>query len=401
MSKKQLEKHMAATHTATEILRRVDQPVAQASGLPNERYISDETFIADRDNVIGTGWACIAFIDDLPEANYALPVDFMGLPLLVTRDKSDTIRVFHNVCSHRGMHLADAPCKTNGMVRCPYHSWTYALDGTLRGTPHIGGVGKHDHPEFEREKHGLKAVRSSTWLGAVFVNLSNDAAEFEDYIAPLTKQFNELTTPEQRDRFKSAPQGCRTTLEVNSNWKLAVENYLESYHLPSVHPELNRVSPIDAHFELDYFDNGAGQGSLNYTRLSVDDQMLPMVDDWPEEHATRALYPVLYPNTLIGIHSDQLFIMYLQPIGPDKTVEHVRVSYVGDEALSDQYKKLRDETLTSWTSVFSEDVFAVERMQKGRSSPGYKGGAFSPVMDNPTHHFHQWVAKQLVNSDSA
>ena len=392
---------MATTHTVIEIKQQVDQPIAKASGLPNERYISDESFISDRDNVIGAGWACIAFIDDLPEANYALPVDFMGLPLLITRDKSDIIRVFHNVCSHRGMHLADAPCKTNGMVRCPYHSWTYSLDGSLRGTPHIGGFGQHDHPDFEREKHGLKPVRSNTWLGAIFVNLSGEAAMFDEYIAPLTKQFNDLTTPEQRDRFKASSAGCRTTLTVDSNWKLAVENYLESYHLPTVHPELNRVSPLNAHFELEYFNNGAGQGSLNYKRLKIDDQLLPCVDNWPEEHANRALYPALYPNTLIGLHADQLFIMYLQPVGPDKTIEHVRVSYVGDEALSDKYAALRETTLTTWTSVFGEDVFAVERMQKGRSSPGYQGGAFSPAMDKPTLHFHQWVAKQLVDNSPA
>jgi len=388
---------MTTQQRVIEIKQAVDQPIATASGLPNERYISDESFISDRDNVIGTGWACIAFIDDLPEANYAMPVDFMGLPLLITRDKADEIRVFHNVCSHRGMQLADVPCKTNGMVRCPYHSWTYELNGNLRGTPHIGGFGKHEHPDFDRAGNGLKAIRSNVWLGAVFVNLSGDAAEFDDYILPLTKQFNELTSPAQRERFIASPEGCRTQLTVDSNWKLAAENYLESYHLPSVHPELNRVSPLDAHFEMEYFNNGAGQGSLNYQRLNIDNNQLPEVNDWPTDMANRALYPVLYPNTLIGLHADHLFIMFLQPVGPGKTIEHVRISYVGDDALSDQYSALRDTTLKSWSSVFDEDIFAVERMQKGRSSPGYNGGAFSPAMDAPTHHFHQWVAKQLVD----
>jgi len=117
---------------------------------------------------------------------------------------------------------------------------------------------------------------------------------------------------------------------------------------------------------------------------------------WPADKENRALYPVLYPNTLIGLHSDHLFIMYLQPTSPDETVEHVRISYVGDAAQDDQYQAHRKTMLDSWTNVFKEDIFAVERMQKGRSSPGYEGGIFSPAMDAPTVHFHKWVADQLV-----
>ncbi len=392
---------MAADYSVIQIKNNVDQPIAEASGLPNNRYTNQASFISDRDHVIGPNWACIAFVEDLPEANYALPVDFMGLPLLITRDNADEIRVFHNVCSHRGMHLADAPCKTNGMVRCPYHSWTYAMDGTLRGTPHIGGFGKHEHPDFKREQHGLKPVRAYVWLDAIFINLSGSAQAFEDYIAPLTKQFDELTSVDQRNSFRSSTADSRTTLTVNSNWKLAVENYLESYHLPSVHPDLNRISPLDQHFELDSFANGAGQGSLNYTRLNIDDEVLPALESWPKQQANRALYPALYPNTLIGLQADHLFIMVLQPVAPDKTIEHVRISYVGESATSEQYKAHRETLLNSWAAVFSEDVFAVERMQKGRSSPGYSGGAFSPAMDQPTLHFHQWVAGQLVDNDAS
>ncbi|MFK8076663.1 MAG: aromatic ring-hydroxylating dioxygenase subunit alpha, partial [Granulosicoccus sp.] len=183
-----------------EIHRNINKPIAAAMGLPNERYTSDEGFIEDREKVIAPSWACIGFVDDLPEPNYVYPVDFMGLPLLITRDNDDVIRVFHNVCSHRGMHLADAPCKTNGLVRCPYHSWTYQLDGKLRGTPHIGGFGVHEHPEFIKAEGALREVRTETWLGCVFVNLSGTAEDFQSYIAPLTRQFNELCSVDERKR---------------------------------------------------------------------------------------------------------------------------------------------------------------------------------------------------------
>jgi len=383
-------------HKLIDIQQRLKQPIAKATGLPNERYVEASALDEDRRYVAGQGWSCIAFAEDLPEKNYVLPIDFMGIPLVITRDNSNELRVFHNVCSHRGMHLADKPCQTKGMLVCPYHSWTYKMNGELRGTPHIGGYGIHEHPEFDRASGGLREVRSTIWLNAVFINLSGDAIDFEDYIAPLTRQFNELCSGDDRTTFKAGDADCRTQMTVKSNWKLPVENYLESYHLPTVHPELNKTSPLDVHFDLERFDNGGGQGSESYTRLNLDGAMLPRLTSWDAEKENLALYPVLYPNTLIGLHSDHLFIMYLQPTSHQETVEHVRISYVGDQALGEQYQDHRKSLLDAWTNVFKEDIFAVERMQKGRASPGYEGGMFSPAMDAPTVHFHEWVADQLV-----
>lgn len=381
-----------------EIHRKIHAPIATATGLPNDCYVTDEGFRTDREFVIAPSWACIGFVDDLPEANCIHPIDFMGLPLLITRDNVDEIRVFHNVCSHRGMQLADVPCRTNGLVRCPYHSWTYKLDGELKGTPHIGGFGNHEHPEFDKQASSLKAIRSATWLGCIFVNLSGTAVDFLTYIEPITRQFNALCSIDQRERFVSNNTSCRTQLSVESNWKLAVENYLESYHLPTVHPELNRISPLEQHFSLDYFDQGAGQGSLNYQRLKLNDTELPCLTGWPATQLNKALYPVLYPNTLIGLHADHLFIMMLQPLSNHRTMEHVRISYVGQEALDPHYHAFHESMLKSWSNVFAEDVFAVERMQKGRSSPGYTGGRFAPAMDEPTLHFHRWVAQCLLSN---
>ena len=383
-------------HKLIDIQNKLRQPVATATGLPNERYVAPAAFNDDRNYVTGTGWACIGFTEDLPQKNFVKPVDFMGVPLVITRDATNELRVFHNVCSHRGMHLADEPCETNGMLRCPYHSWTYKMNGELRGTPHIGGYGQHDHPEFDRSRAGLQQVRSSVWLNAVFINLDGKAPPFTDYIEPLTRQFNALCSEEDRALFTSSETGSRTQMTVQSNWKLPVENYLESYHLPTVHPELNKTSPLDVHFDLERFDNGGGQGSNNYTRSEIDGVSLPMLPSWQQNNLNLAVYPVLYPNTFIGLHSDHLFIMYLQPTRHDETVEHVRISYVGDGASDEKFESLRSTLLNTWTDVFKEDIFAVERMQTGRFSPGYAGGVFSPAMDAATVHFHQWVADQLV-----
>lgn len=383
---------------STQVLARVDLPIAEATGLPNHNYVSDDSFDKDRELVIAPNWACIGFIDQLPESNYVHPIDFMGLPLLLTRGNNDDYRVFHNVCSHRGMKLVDAPGSNNGAVKCPYHSWTYGIDGKLKATPNIGGYGIHTHCEFNNAENGLREVRSHVWLGAIFVNLSGDALEFETYTDSIMKSWSKLLKPESLENFRLSEHESIVTLTVKSNWKLAVENYLEAYHLPSVHPELNKVSPLDQHYYLEMFSNGAGQGSLNYTRLDINGKQLPAIPEWPQDTINNAEYPALYPNTFLGIHADQLFIQYLQPLDQHTTAEHVRIYYIGEGATANEFKHHREQIRDGWKNVFEEDIFAVERMQAGRASPAFGGGAFSPVMDEPTHHFHKWVATKLAQT---
>ncbi len=382
----------------TQVLARVDLPIAEATGLPNQHYVSHRSFEMDRDHVIAPHWACIGFIDQLPEPNYVHPINFMGLPILLTRSSEDEYRVFHNVCSHRGMQLVDVPGSNNGAVKCPYHSWTYGLDGKLKATPNIGGYGIHTHCDFDNRENGLREIRSTVWLGALFVNLSDDAAEFETYADSILGSWSRLLKPESLENFQLSENESVVTLTVKSNWKLAVENYLESYHLPSVHPELNKVSPLDQHYYLEMCSNSSGQGSLNYSRIDINGKQLPTIAEWAQDKINLAEYPVLYPNTFLGVHADQLFIQYLQPIDQHTTVEHVRIFYVGEGATKEEFKPHRQQIRDSWKSVFEEDIFAVERMQAGRASPAFTGGAFSPVMDAPTHHFHKWVAQKLAKA---
>lgn len=393
---KRVEPDTNLSEDTASALGRINLPIAKATGLPNACYTTDSGFISDREQIFARNWVGVGFVDQLPEKNYAAPVDLMGLPLLLTRDSQDIIRVFHNVCSHRGMQLSDTACKNNGSLRCPYHNWVYALDGALTTTPHLGGYGVHTHTDFDQSAHGLIEIPSAIWLGTVFVNLAGNAPAFADIISPLLQQWSRFTTETQLARFTGSDDSSKMTFSVGANWKLAVENYLDSYHLPSVHPELNRVSPLEQHFCVEQFERGGGQGSLNYQRLSIDGKSLPTLTGWPLSDANRAEYPTLYPNTFFGIHADQLFVMFLQPISQERTLEHVRLFYVDSVGAHGQdYQPHRHAIAKGWKQVFEEDIFAVERMQKGRNSPAYRGGVFSPEMDHPTHHFHKWVAQQF------
>lgn len=351
----------------------VRKPLAEAAGMPNAVYTDDALFELERDEVLGKTWAALGFTSDLPTNGFAKPVDFMGLPLAIMRNRDGEYKVFHNVCSHRGMILLTEETDVEGMVRCPYHSWTYDLNGNLKGTPHIGGVGVHKAEGFACEKHGLREVRSHVWAGMVFINLSGDAKPFEEHIEPLVQRWSEFCGKDGWDNLHIAPTGSQMQLEVNCNWKLAIENYCEAYHLPWVHPSLNTYSPLDQHYNLIVNDDMSGQGSYNYNLSDVAGTRLPRFPNWPQDRLRQAEYVSLYPNVMLGMQADHFFAIILEPRKKDVTVENLRLFYVGEEACSDEYAACRHSQLEAWKVVFGEDIFAVEGMQAGRQSPGFTG----------------------------
>ena len=372
----------------------VQAPIAQASGLPNAAYTDKDVFTFERDNVIGKTWAGLEFASALPEPGYAKPIDFMGLPLVLIRDKRDELRVFHNVCSHRGMILVHESGPVKNLIRCRYHSWSYDQQGDLKSTPHIGGVGEHAADGFSCVGKGLKEVRSAQWMGVVFINLSGDAESFADYIGPLNQRWEVLTGQDQIAALKPAATFSRRNIEIKSNWKFAIENYCEAYHLPWVHPELNSYSPLEMHENLHINDYMSGQITHNYTLSEVSGHTLPAFEQWPQAKKAYGEYVSLYPNMLLGLQVDHAFAIILEPQACDQTLEKLELSYVNDDARGEQMNGCREAVMAAWQTVFEEDIFAVEGMQQGRQSTAYNGGFFSPVMDAASHEFHLWVAKK-------
>lgn len=384
-------------------LERSCRPIGEAGGLPNRCYTDAGQFALEKKKLFDRGWSCIGFGKDLPHAGDAVPIDHLGTPLLALRDDDGEIRVFHNVCSHRGMVLVDKPTRIRSVIRCPYHSWCYGRDGALKATPHVGGPGHNGHSAIERSTLGLRAVRSAVWFDLIFVDLSGEAPAFEAFIRPLEERWQMF----DQDELRHGGAEGSFKLEVGCNWKLAVENYCESYHLPWVHPGLNSYSRLEDHDNIVEPGLFSGQGTRVYApRLSEDGRRFPdfrslalspkiVLDIWQ----TRADYVALYPNVLLGIHRDHFFAIRLEPHGPEHTTEHVEIYFAGDQALGDDFADLRARLKTMWHEVFLEDVFVVEGMQRGRASPAFTGGVFSPVMDEATHAFHRWAAERLLNAD--
>lgn len=381
-----------------DALRQVTDASGMPRGLPNASYTDTDVFCFERDEIISRSWAAIGYASELPEPGFATPLELMGIPILIVRNKAGDLNVFHNVCSHRGMKLVRDETRLRTVIRCPYHSWSYDLDGRLMSTPLVGGIGKNSCAGLDKDEHGLKPVPFAVWMDIIFVNLSGSAGPFQEFIGPLESRWSAFLTMRNREQIRPAVTGSTLELDVACNWKLAVENYCEAYHLPWVHPSLNDYSPLDQHFNITDGDAMSGQGTHVYKLASFAGIQLPMIDGWPEHKTQYAEYISLYPNTLLGLQADHVFSVIVLPRRTDLTQEKLQISYVGAAATDDHYESCRHAVLNSWETVFREDVFAVEGMQAGRHSPGFDGGILTPVQDVPTHHFHSWVANRYKSA---
>lgn len=368
-------------------LGHVRRPVDRANGLPNAHYTDPHVFEEEKHALLFSQWAGLAVAADVPGPGDAVPLDFVGMPLLLIRDKEGKVRVFQNICRHRGMILVDAPRKIEGAIRCPYHSWCYSTKGALVSTPHVGGPGHNTHEAIRRDELGLIEVRSHVWRDVVWINVSGDAPPFEEAMADVIERWRAFDLPLYHGGHDS-----RFTLEVASNWKLAVENYCESYHLPWVHPGLNSYSRLEDHYNIEKPGAYSGQGTRVYRQLTNENgERFPDFADVGAKWDEQAEYIAVYPNVLLGVHRDHAFAIVLVPKGPERTVEHVHLYY----AVPDSDEGLRARNTQQWKTVFEEDIFVVEGMQKGRHAEQFDGGRFSPVMDSPTHCFHDWVAGRI------
>ncbi|GIR82577.1 MAG: hypothetical protein CM15mP84_03250 [Cellvibrionales bacterium] len=160
--------------------------------------------------------------------------------------------------------------------------------------------------------------------------------------------------------------------------------------LPFVHPDLNTYSPLDAHYNLTVEPLASGQGTRVYDLMRGDSEPLPQFSEWDPERLKTAEYLSLYPNVLLGIQADHFFVILLMSEAVDQTRERLQFLYAGAGAIGDSYRERRESLHAAWSIVFAEDISVVEGMQRGRASPAFDGGLFTPLMDVPTHHFHQW-----------
>ena len=377
---------------ATDLLERsalvaLNRPVDSALGLPRHAF-TDPAFLAlERQYVFDASWVFAGAAAAIPNPGDMVPLSLIDRPIVIVRQRDGGIRAFHNVCRHRGVILVETPQASQPTMVCPYHAWSYGLDGTLLKTPHFAGDGNHDHGGIPRECLDLKPVRCETWHGLIFLNLSGDAPPLAEHMAPVTVRYADFDFSEMR-------LGTVQEFEIAANWKLPIENFIEGYHLPWTHPFLNSVSSMANHYSV-IDEPIAGQGSDLYERDKAGHDALPTFSGLSEHWRVRAEYPSLLPNMLLGVHVDHITVWGIYPVGVDRALERVFFFYAGEAALAPEFASTRAVVEDNLRSINLEDVGVVESMQRGRASPGYVDAHFSPYHERCIHSFERRIANAI------
>ncbi|MDH3316216.1 MAG: aromatic ring-hydroxylating dioxygenase subunit alpha [Gammaproteobacteria bacterium] len=362
-----------------EALAAFEDPGPVSRGLPPGAYISGDFFQLEKASLFRNAWTFVGFAHELKQPGDAVPVTVSGQPVLLVCNKARQIKAFYNVCRHRCLKLVDAPCNVGRVLRCPYHSWTYSLDGGLKITPYFGGREPRDIPEgFDRGSRGLMPVRCGVWHDWVFVNLSGDAGDFDAFVAPLAKWMEDVD-------FAALTHLVTIDLgEVKTNWKLLMENFIEPYHVQFVHVSTTQ-QPLTDHYAVN--ESGCLGSAVDISR----DPDAPVSDD---TLSVSSRYLTLFPNFVLGrYYPDQIGVHLNVPLAADRTHQRRAIYATSpDAAAATQAEKLAK----LWTAVHREDHAMCERLQEGRGSDAAAdGGVLSPVWESSVLEFQRLVVDAM------
>ncbi len=368
------------------------RPIEQARGLPNEAFTTEAFLEAENQRLFPRCWVFVGAASDVPNPGDAMPASVAGRNLFLLRGADGEVRVFHNVCPHRGARLVPEPLSGKQYITCPYHGWSFNLDGEVASRPHYFGPERHDRTGIhEDERACLFPVRSEAMLDWVFVNLDGQAAPFADDMGPITDCFADFDLT----AFERDPT-LNMSVEFRCNWKLAVENFHDYYHVFKVHPTLHKVMVGNRRHSMEsdglhlfngYWFTGETLG------LSLDDSgpTLPLLPDLPKDLHARHIHAHVFPNVEITYFPSNLQITWFEALGADRTRMHMRFYFVGDAATDDAHREARETLYEDWIALNAEDEGVCALVQEGRAGDAYDGGRLVAYWDTSTVHYQKRV----------
>jgi Rieske 2Fe-2S family protein len=349
------------------VVKPRDVMPAAARTLPAAYYVGREYFDREMAQLFGRMWICAGRVEQVGEPGHFFVREVLGEPVIITRSES-SLNAFYNVCRHRGTRLCTAQAGMfAGSIQCPYHAWTYDLDGRLIGAPHMDEV-----PHFDKADYPLHRVGIETWDGHIFLNFDPDRAPLAAQLGPLVQKFRPWRMEELR-------LGHRIVYDVKANWKLIVQNYNECLHCPNLHPALNRLS----HYlsgENEPLQPGYMGGRMDLRpgveTMSVDGTcpraFLPGVS--PDDRR-RVYYYAILPNMLLSLHPDYMMVHTLWPIAPDRTINICEWHFHPDELRREAFDA--SDVVEFWDETNRQDWHVCELSQAGIGSRAYTPGPYS------------------------
>ena len=354
-------------------------------------YTSGEVYAVEREQVWFGGWVCIGRAEEIPDPGDYLVRDLAGESIFVTRNRTGEIRGFYNVCAHRGTKLLDdePACGHVGKVfKCPYHAWSYDLDGQLVGTPNVD-----EDEQFLRDDYPLHAIGAETYAGFLFVNLAEPAARRP--LAEHLRDGTESITNFERYRLDELRLGRRLVYEVAANWKIIVENYNECLHCPTVHPELVQIVPLYRFGEVwdgETPDDGNWMvdGATSFTRTGRS-ELPPFPDLRPDDYRMYS-GTFQFPNLMLNLHPDAAMTYLLLPRGPGHTTVVSEYLFRPETIASPDFQP--DPVVELWDLISKQDWTICERAQTGVSSRSYRSGVY-PRKDRFLFEFNEQYRRAL------
>jgi glycine betaine catabolism A len=339
-----------------------------AKTLEGRWYCSPEVFAAERERIFAREWICVARSEQFAAAGDFVVADVAGESVIVTRGNDGGIRAFYNVCRHRGTQLCTAPSgRFAGSIQCPYHAWTYGLDGTLLAARTMADVA-----EFERADYPLHEASVGLLHGFVFVTLAREPEPLARTHAALAGRFTAWRLAELRI--------ARTLeYEVACNWKLIFQNYSECYHCPLIHPQLDRLSPSDSGRN----DLTDGPFLGGYSELRAPGASLtssgatsrPPIRDLDAADRERVYYYTLFPSMLLSLHPDYAMVHAVRPLAPDRTAIACSWLFEPETIHSDGFDP--SDAVDFWDLTNRQDWQVSELTQRGVGSRAYVPGPYA------------------------
>jgi choline monooxygenase len=343
-------------------------PIEKASTPPSAWYTQPSFFHRERATVFRRSWQAVGRAESLARPGDYLTGEMAGEPYVVVRGEDEVLRAFYNVCRHHATCVAKGAGKTESLV-CPYHGWTYGLDGRLLKAPRMGGV-----EEFRREEQGLIPMQVATWGLWVFVRQEAAGSAVDEVMRPLEGRLN--TGPL---RFEKSVR-----YEIECNWKVYVDNYLDGgYHVSHMHGGLASQLDLDA-----YRTEISGQVSLQ--TCNAGEPAGSNTDggvDFQERLQGGAVYAFVYPNFMINRYGPMMDTNWVLPLGHQRTL--TVFDYYFETGVN---REFIERSLAASDQVQREDMAICQSVQRGLGSSAYDVGRYAPRVEGAEHHFHSLLA---------
>jgi len=353
-----------------------------ARSLPQRYFVSRDVFEEEQEKIFSRQWVLVGHQSALAQPGDYFISEVANESLIVVRDKRGEIRGFYNVCRHRGSRLIESRNgQLSAAIQCPYHAWTYALDGRLLGAPHMDDV-----PDFNKADYSLHPVNVEIWEGFIFVNLAEAGSltsilsqrerrkpdgfvSLEDWFAPLQRKFSHWN-------MSILQPAKRIEYDVRANWKLMFQNYSECYHCPGVHPQLQKISPYDS------AENDLREGPFlgGFMKINPGKSLTMSGNACAAfvgniENLQQVFYYSIFPNMLLSLHPEYVMVHQLWPHSPEQTLIVCDWLFHPDAFSRKDFKP--EDAIEFWDVTNKQDWHVCELSQQGIASRAYEPGPYS------------------------